>query len=201
MYFIHDRSRIMSLYLFYQIIEECVCVAAIPASVMFIGSAFAIYSPRQPSKNVIHAVQHLAAGILLCAISSELIPTIAEAKGTENLIGIIVGFTVGAIVMTALPWLLEETDKGEESHHKLHDDIEGGVNSKVSEKLCKSASANGMTGTVFLRRMKSKVFHMLEGIQDKGISVGDNNPCEPFPAVFAIAVYIDSAMDGLLVGI
>ena len=177
---------------------------------MLFGSLFAIFSPHQPSKNLAHAIQHLAAGILLSAIALELVPTIAAAKGFNNLVGIIVGFSLGAIVMIALPLLLKEDEKDEEAHQKLEDEFEEGRGAeKQMQNQTQSAwrlptpeSTSNTSGIkkikVFCRRMKSRIFHLFD--REAGQTRAKED-ISPFPAVFAAAVYIDSAMDGLLVGI
>ena len=49
-------------------------LAAIPAVVMLLGSVATILSSSPPPKIVAHALQHLAGGIMLAAISMELVP-------------------------------------------------------------------------------------------------------------------------------
>jgi hypothetical protein len=180
---------------------------------MLFGSLFAIYSPKQPSKNLAHAIQHLAAGILLSAIALELIPTIAAAKGFNNLIGIIVGFSLGAMVMIALPLLLKEDEKDEETHQKLEDECEEGrgtenqmqVELPSKPHFPESENPSNPSGLkkvkVICRKMKSRLFHLFDSCADHSSANIASEDISPFPAVFAAAVYIDSAMDGLLVGI
>jgi hypothetical protein len=83
----------------------------IPACVMFFLGMITVFWPRPRSKSVAHAIQHLAAGILLSSIALELIPTIAAAKEKMSIVGMVVGFTLGAIVMFTLPMLLNEDDE------------------------------------------------------------------------------------------
>ncbi len=95
-------------------ISQSVLITMIPAGVMFFLGMITVYWPRPPSKSVAHAIQHLAAGILLSAIALELIPTIAAAKEKMSIVGMVVGFTLGAIVMITLPMLLDDEDEVEE---------------------------------------------------------------------------------------
>ena len=83
---------------------------------MLLLGAITVFWPRPPSKVVAHAIQHLAAGILLSAIALELIPTIAAAKQKMSIVGMVVGFSLGSIVMITLPMLLDEDEEGEEEH-------------------------------------------------------------------------------------
>ena len=96
-----------------QVIGQSVLITLIPAGVMFFLGAVTVFWPRPPSKSVAHAIQHLAAGILLSAIALELIPTIAAAKEKMSIVGMVVGFSLGAIVMITLPMLLDEEDEAE----------------------------------------------------------------------------------------
>jgi zinc transporter ZupT len=186
-----------------QIIVECISVASIPAFVMLCGSLFAICSPKQPSKKVAHAIQRFAAGILTSAIASELIPTISAAKGTANLIGIVVGFTLGAAVMSVLPILLGEEQNEKGSHQKLVVESEDGPASEEKQTAMLPLTVSDTSVSriakirMFCKRIKSRISYIFEGDTDKNTQ----NALAPFPAVFAAAVYIDSLMDGLLVGI
>ena len=80
---------------------------------MLLLGVITIFWPRPPSKVVAHAIQHLAAGILLSAIALELIPTIAAAKQKMSILGMVVGFSLGSIVMITLPMLLDEEEEEE----------------------------------------------------------------------------------------
>jgi zinc transporter ZupT len=186
---------------------------------MLSGSLFAIFSPRQPSKNLAHAIQNLAAGILLSAIAFELIPTIAAAKGFGNLVGFVVGFSLGAMVMIALPFLLKEDEKDEIAHQMLqHECEEGGSAEKqvpndiplTSRSRChwdivlnESTSNLSRLAKVkaLCRRMKSRILRIFKKETEQNTANIASEDITPFPAVFAAAVYIDAAMDGLLVGI
>ncbi|KAJ1471282.1 hypothetical protein T484DRAFT_1844774 [Baffinella frigidus] len=87
-------------------------LAAIPAVVMLLGSVATILSSSPPPKIVAHALQHLAGGIMLAAISMELVPPLAKAKGVNNIIGIVIGFTLGVVLMLALSVFLDADEGG-----------------------------------------------------------------------------------------
>jgi zinc transporter ZupT len=195
-----------------QIIAECVTIAAIPAVVMLAGSLYAILSPNQPSKNLAYAIQHLAAGILLSAIALELMPRIVTAKGFNNLVGIIVGFSLGAMVMIVLPLLLKEDENNGESIPMLEDECEEGRTDKQMRNVVPTASSHPQSENavhtsriakvkVLCRRLKNRIFRIFDKEGDLNSAKLSTMEVGPFPAAFAAAVYIDSAMDGLLVGI
>ena len=54
------------------------------------------------AKVVAHALQHLAAGIMMCAIAMELVPPMAKAKGQSSVFALVVGFSLGVAVMIGL---------------------------------------------------------------------------------------------------
>ena len=66
-----------------QVAVQSAELAAIPAGVMFLGSIMTILSPAPPPKIMAHALQHLAAGIMLAAIAMELVtfpPAMQDAQ-------------------------------------------------------------------------------------------------------------------------
>lgn len=62
------------------------------------------------------AVQHFAAGVVIAAVATDLIPEV-EKIGTPA--GILVGFAVGGLAMIGLKWLVLKFEKFEKSRHKL----------------------------------------------------------------------------------
>jgi zinc transporter ZupT len=203
--------------------QESVSVALIPAIVMLSCSIFGISRQNPPSKKIGHAIQHFAAGILLSAIALELIPPIAAAKGFANTVAITTGFSLGSIVMTALPFVLGERSREQSAHpHGKRRRSESDLSEAptvVDERTTPASSedraeSRGATplGTAlvdapkrsyslpshpsrafFTRRESSAIYSFDDGIQARTTG--------RFPTVLAAAVYIDSFMDGLLVGI
>lgn len=173
---------------------------------MLVCSIIAISRPVPPSKNVAHAIQHLAAGILLSAIALELIPPIAEAKGVANMVAIATGFSFGSIVMIALPFLLGEGHNRESgasaacqnpAADKVTDNpttcITQGAAAITDPTADVPISPTGPRPALFVRR-EGSAFGAFDAQRRQ--QHGDR-----FPVVLAAAVYIDCVMDGLLVGI
>ncbi|GAB5364738.1 hypothetical protein AAMO2058_000995900 [Amorphochlora amoebiformis] len=82
----------------------------------------------------LHSMQHLAAGVLLSAISTELIPPIVHASDdTSDRLAIVVGFSLGVIVMVAVGNISddEEEDKG---NNETTDLLSSGSDSKTNTK-------------------------------------------------------------------
>lgn len=73
-----------------------------------LGSVIALF--WNPSTKVHSAVQHFAAGAVLAAIASNVIPEV-ERLGT--LPGIVGGFVTGGLVMIALKWIVVRFERQE----------------------------------------------------------------------------------------
>ncbi len=56
------------------------------------------------------AIQHLAAGLVIAAVSIDLVPNMLQGSDYAP---VIVGFTLGATVMFFLEWILEKLDQNE----------------------------------------------------------------------------------------
>ena len=89
-------------------------LGSIPASIMLFGSLVTIFAPQPPPKAIAHAMQHLAAGIMLCAIATELMPPMRRAKGLSNVLALVLGFSLGVLVMVALSIFLDECESESE---------------------------------------------------------------------------------------
>jgi hypothetical protein len=109
---------------------------------LFLG-ALTVFWPHPPSKVVAHAIQHLAAGILLSAIALELIPTIAAAHQKMSIVGMVVGFSLGAIVMITLPMLLDEGEEGEEHGAETGDHAPGEGTNLMPDQSTAAAEPRG----------------------------------------------------------
>jgi ZIP family zinc transporter len=62
------------------------------------------------------AVQHFAAGLVIAAVASELIP---ELENIGRPAGILGGFAAGGLVMIGLKWLVVKLEKFEKKRHQL----------------------------------------------------------------------------------
>jgi zinc transporter, ZIP family len=69
-----------------------------------------------PGVRVRSAVQHFAAGLVIAAVASDLIPEV-ERIGTPA--GILGGFAVGGLTMIGLKWLVVKFERFEKNLHKL----------------------------------------------------------------------------------
>jgi zinc transporter, ZIP family len=69
-----------------------------------------------PKLNARSAIQHFAAGVVIAAVASELIPEV-ERLGTA--VGILSGFAAGGLTMIGIKWLVLRFERLEESRHEL----------------------------------------------------------------------------------
>jgi zinc transporter, ZIP family len=69
-----------------------------------------------PAVKARSAIQHFAAGVVIAAVASDLIPEV-ERIGTPA--GILGGFAAGGLTMILLKWLVLKFEKGEKGKQKL----------------------------------------------------------------------------------
>jgi zinc transporter, ZIP family len=69
-----------------------------------------------PKVNARSAIQHFAAGVVIAAVASELIP---EVERMGSALGILSGFTAGGLTMIGLKWLVSKFERLEESRREL----------------------------------------------------------------------------------
>ncbi len=95
------------------IITKCVWLAAIPAVTMLLGG-LTVLSPKAPPQHFVYAMQHFAAGMLLCSIAQELVPSLAKAKDVPSTVGLCIGFGLGVVLMICLEAFIGDHDKDHE---------------------------------------------------------------------------------------
>ena len=79
-----------------------------------LGSVIALL--WQPTVKYRSAIQHFAAGAVLAAVASNVIP---EVERIGTLPGIIGGFVAGGLVMVGLKWLVVRFERQEKRRHKF----------------------------------------------------------------------------------
>jgi ZIP family zinc transporter len=79
-----------------------------------LGSVIALFwSPKAKARS---AIQHFAAGAVLAAVASNVVP---EVERIGTLTGIIGGFVAGGLVMIAIKWLVVRFEREEKRSHNL----------------------------------------------------------------------------------
>ena len=189
-------------------------LGSIPAATMLLGSLATILAPKPPPKVVAHALQHLAAGIMMCAIAMELVPPMAKAKGQSSVFALVVGFSLGVAVMIGLSIFLDEVGDGGSDGGESEGDLDvglGDVAAAESEALLsgelRDSAVDGESEDSGGVAPRSKVGQAYSHVSDEqgagGIRGGARVELQQpmFPWLFAFCVYVDSCMDGLLVGL
>jgi len=69
-----------------------------------------------PTVRLRSAIQHFAAGVVIAAVASELIPEVERIGSTLSILS---GFAAGGLTMIGLKWLVLRFERVEESRHKL----------------------------------------------------------------------------------
>ena len=164
-------------------------------------------------ENLSGALQHFAAGILLCTIGTELLPTMNDAEGVVENVAACVGFFAGVGVMLALGILLPEHDDDEDEEEEEEKEKEGGHAhthvhaSAAAKKVSAAPPPRRMNGrSESKRRMSCRIASSVSE------AVGERQPLRQlstlaptavgaFPAVLLFAIAVDGVMDGLLIGI
>ena len=184
-------------------------LACIPAGCMLLFSlvGLGVHCPE----NLSGALQHFAAGILLCTIGTELLPTMNDAEGVTENVAACVGFFAGVGVMLALGILLPEHDDDDEEEEE--EEKEGGhahthVHASAAAKKASAAPPpRRMNGRSESKRRMS--YRIASSVTE---AVGERQPLRQlstlapttvgaFPAVLLFAIAVDGSMDGLLIGI
>lgn len=75
-----------------------------------------IASVWAPGLNARSAIQHFAAGVVIAAVASELLPEV-EKTGTPR--GILLGFAAGGLTMILLKWLVLKFERREKARRQM----------------------------------------------------------------------------------
>ena len=89
-----------------QVMRDILLFALAPSIAVIAGGAVAAYRP--PGVAVRSAIQHFAAGVLFCALATELLPDVVHRRLPVVTIG---GFTLGVAVMLGMKWLAERGEQ------------------------------------------------------------------------------------------
>jgi ZIP family zinc transporter len=127
------------------------------------------------------AVQHFAAGVVIAAVASDLIPEV-EKIGTPS--GIITGFTAGGIAMIGLKWLVVKFETRERKKQKLPVGLAAAaaVDTLVDGAIISAGFAAGQrlgtlltialaTELTFLTLSVGAEFHKMKSMRWQGLAV------------------------------
>lgn len=155
-----------------------------PSVVMLVVSLLA-FSISVPEK-VVSAMQHLAAGIVLSAVSIELVPEIMRAPNDlATIAGMTIGFVAGIALFLAVGTFCA-------------DDDEDGEDGTATDKYAEAAEP--MTATTTRRNSTKPPLGVVGRMRSVQVVEQYALP-QQFPTNLLIAVGTDALVDGLLIGI
>lgn len=175
-------------------------LTSLPAVIMLVASVLSSFV-TVPSQ-VTAALQHLAAGIVMSAVTVELVPPIfAAPSDVANTTGMTVGFVLGISFFLILRKYCEVED---EDDGEVED---GGDHSHG----CSSAKYAAMDEDVHGRSSSGPSSYAARGLQEmKRASLSPLPPslppltkfvAPPFPFALTAAVAVDATVDGFLIGL
>jgi len=169
---------------------ELTCV---PAGCMFVCTIIGL--GVHVSESIAGALQHFAAGILLCTIGTELLPTMDKAAGLEMNLACFFGFFAGVGVMLLLGNL-----EGEDDHdHEDEGDVE--IHKHIAEEGSLKSSRLRGRGSILKAASSIQGRQSFIGTSENHSLLLNQSVLAVFPSAFLFTIAIDGAMDGLLIGI
>jgi ZIP family zinc transporter len=85
------------------VLQQTLSLIAFPIAALLIGGTVAAFWP--PNRRLQSYFQHFAAGVVFAALAGEVLPDLVKTHPTPAFI--VVGFTIGVLVMLAIRWLVE----------------------------------------------------------------------------------------------
>lgn len=177
------------------------------------------------------ALQHFAAGVLLCTVGTELLPEIVKAEGWNENLAAFVGFFLGVAVLILLGMFAPDGEHREDP--RGDNDSDKRIVILMGRKFRQRQSVHAIGAVLVERRSKSlsslpmlsekdpllqasfdsrapRTDHSYAEEEESASNSGgkedlketqSNETSRQFPLAFVLAVAIDSCLDGLLIGI
>ena len=156
------------------------------------------------SHNIAGALQHFAAGILLCSIATELVPPMKDAEGFLEVFASAVGFFSGVFLMILVGVLFPEIEEDDDEEDvdlpvlPLQSPFGGGprqtsVSGRKSSLIAEAYKFQESSATPRKIEIPSEYSPLNSGT--------GSVKTRAFPAAMLLTVSVDSILDGLLIGI
>ena len=171
-------------------------LGAFPALGMNLVTLLGLGSPT-PAK-IVGALQHFSAGILLTTVAKELLPEMVKAQGLAENVASGVGFFSGVGVLILLGIIFPDEEEGKQT------EAEPTESDHVMEEEHMLVEANSTHSPLShtqpsLRNRKESL--RTRAFRPKAEAASDADAISALPTALLAAVAIDSALDGLLIGI
>lgn len=182
---------------------EAIFLGFIPALAMLVCTLVGLGT--EVPHNIAGALQHFAAGILICSIGIELLPAMEGASGFAEIFASGIGFFSGVALMIVVgalcPHPEDDEDEGTENRKEEaveppkdrgipRNSISGRRSSLLSRAYNRSGSDSG-----------ELQWFRISHISEETPLVDNTAAKKPFPTTLLVTVCVDSMLDGLLIGI
>lgn len=182
-------------------ITHALLLGGIPAFAMLVCTLVGLN--MKVEHNVAGALQHFAAGILICSIGTELLPAMKDASGFREVLASGVGFFLGVALMIIVGILFNNDDDGDNEEEKENLLEEEKMRRSQLSRKSSSGRRNSLISKAFKQSDSApSALRQSTAIAEDTPLVGEEpNAVEKFPVAFVVTVCVDSIIDGLLIGI
>lgn len=180
-------------------------LSCVPAILMYFGTILAFKVTWAQSHRVLCITQYLSAGLLVAAVGDELLPKLFEQKDGPNKgwcdVAIAVGFFLGVGLMLTLEHFL---DDGDDSESSVENSLEAGDKQSALVSASKAdgnlnSAMSRRTGKSNSSRRSTRSHTSLKRVSAALASGESGNAAIPWGV--AVPIYVDSGVDGMLIGI
>ena len=173
-------------------LQKRMLICAIPSLMMLLMSLIA-YKLQVPL-NVMSAFQHLAAGLLIAAVSAELVPTLLEAPSDgSHMVAMVIGFGCGIGMLTLLATCCEAEDEDEDEDEALARTPRGLTNIEHARRAVAQTSPAYPYALVAAVTTDAAVDGLLVGISSDSTLGGGSNA----GLVLSLALAVEMGFTGL----
>ncbi len=131
----------------------------------------------------------VAAGIILAAVNLELLPPLAAASDINDIVAIVVGFALGVALMVGLEYVVYDEDAEDVELKEIEANMTSDNEPRAPSESGRSTDS-GKPGNRASKVAQASTLNRKNSRKSSAVVTPS------FPVVFAVAVYIDAAMDG-----
>eukprot|EP00931_Biecheleriopsis_adriatica_P033009 TRINITY_DN19195_c0_g1_i1.p1 TRINITY_DN19195_c0_g1~~TRINITY_DN19195_c0_g1_i1.p1 ORF type:complete len:303 (+),score=55.94 TRINITY_DN19195_c0_g1_i1:91-999(+) len=165
-------------------------LSSLPAGVMLLGSMVAILCMTQEANTTLSIAQNFSAGIIIAAISTELVSKMVESSsGPMGTLSMSIGFFGAFVLLTVVKERIPE-DKDKQ--------IDAPNVQPIGEE--EEEARNEQSNVHSVQPTASLVQSTRLQKASSSLSMGASR-ISPVPWAFALPIYIDCVMDGFLLGV
>mmetsp|Transcript_24751 Transcript_24751/g.60813 ORF Transcript_24751/g.60813 Transcript_24751/m.60813 type:complete len:313 (+) Transcript_24751:242-1180(+) len=183
---------------------EAIVLGFIPAFFMLFCTLVGLGT--EVPHDIAGALQHFAAGILICSIGIELLPAMKNASGVSEVFASGVGFFSGVALMIVVGNLCPELeeDEDEEAEKKKEEAVDPPKDRGIPRNNSIAGRKTSMLSMAYNRSGSGSFENQfpISNISEETPLVDNvTSQNKPFPTALLVTVCVDSILDGLLIGI